>query len=94
MKYFTLVCHFHYPIGRKKFNFFSFFILQFQCLEYFEDLNPKYPPTPQGISNNAKFNYLHSTVQRRFQEPKNFKQPVDGSYLSGIIYHTGSLVLK
>ena len=26
-------------------------------------------------------------------KPKIFKQPVDGSYLSGIIYHTGSLVL-
>ena len=30
----------------------------------------------------------------RFQEPKIFKQPVDDSSLSGIIHHTGSLVLK
>ena len=34
------------------------------------------------------------TVKTRSEEPKIFKQPVDGSYLSGIVYHTGSLVLK
>ena len=32
--------------------------------------------------------------ETRFQEPKIFKHPVDDSSLSGIIHHTGSLVLK
>ena len=33
------------------------------------------------------------TVKTHFQETKIFKQPFDGSYLGGIIYHKGSLVL-
>ena len=37
---------------------------------------------------------LWLTIKNPLLRTKVFKQPVDGSYLSGIIYHTGSLVPK